>query len=228
MTSDRLDAHQGRVLEIDVCGACQAFWFDQHESLNLSPGSTLRLFRVIGQQAAARRHPLSASARCPRCDTRLLLTHDKQRNVAFQYLRCPNGHGRLTTFFDFLREKNFIRPLSADQLTALRQNIQTVNCSNCGAPVDLTRASACGHCASPLSMLDVKQAQALITQLREAESGSRAVDPALPLRLEQARREVEATFAAFDREPGWFDVVSSTDLVTAGLGAFARWLQARR
>ena len=54
--------------------------------------------------------------------------------------------------FDFLREKNFVRPLSADQLTALRQNVQSVNCSNCGAPIDLAKTSACGHCGSPLEV----------------------------------------------------------------------------
>ena len=62
-----------------------------------------------------------------------------QRATRFSYLHCPNDHGRLTTFFDFLREKDFIRPLTAEQLQELRQNVQTVNCSNCGAPIDVTR-----------------------------------------------------------------------------------------
>jgi hypothetical protein len=49
--------------------------------------------------------------------------------------------------FDFLREKNFIRPLTPEQIAELRRNIQIVNCSNCGAPIDLARGAACGHCA---------------------------------------------------------------------------------
>ena len=56
---------------------------------------------------------------CPRCRGRLRLTHDRQRNTSFTYLRCRNGHGRLTTFFDFLREKDFVKPLTAQQLADL-------------------------------------------------------------------------------------------------------------
>ena len=43
-----LDAHMGGTVTVDVCLACQAFWFDGYESLQLTPGSTLRLFRIIG------------------------------------------------------------------------------------------------------------------------------------------------------------------------------------
>lgn len=228
MTAQMLDGHQGRTVDIDMCAPCQAFWFDHYESLQLTPGATLRLFRAIGEQAAARQHPLSMAAKCPRCHARLSPTHDRQRNVGFQYLRCPNRHGRLITFFDFLREKNFIRPLSAEQLAELRKNIQTVNCSNCGGPVNLATGSVCGHCGSPLSVLDLKQAESLIAQLQDAEGDAREVDPALPMRLQQARREVDAAFANFERQPGWFSQVSSTDLITASLGAFARWLSSRR
>lgn len=227
MTSQSLDRHLGRPVEIDVCGACQAFWFDQHESLQLTPRATIQLFRLIGEQAAARRQGLSAVTKCPRCHAHLTAAHDMQRNVAFQYRKCPHGHGRLITFFDFLREKNFIRPLSADQIEDLRRNIQFVNCANCGAPVDLGRGSTCGHCGSPLSMLDLKQAESLVTQLQQPDRTDRPIDPALPLRLEQARREVEAAFAGFDKQPGWFESVTSTDLVTAGLGALAQWLRNR-
>jgi Zn-finger nucleic acid-binding protein len=227
MTAQTLDGHQGRTVDIDICGACQAFWFDHYESLQLTPGATLRLFGAIGEQAAARQHALSVVAKCPRCQAHLSPTHDRQRNVGFQYFRCPNRHGRLITFVDFLREKNFIRPLSAEQVAELRKNLHSVNCSNCGGPIDLAKGTACGHCGSPISMLDMRQAEMLIAQLQQADSGSRALDPALPMRLEQARREVEAAFAGFERQPQWFTDVSSTDLVTAGLGALARWLRSR-
>ena len=129
---------------------------------------------------------------------RLFPTHDRQRNTPFQYLRCPKDHGRLITFVEFLREKDFIRPLSAQQIDELRQSVQIVNCSNCGAPIDLATSSACGHCGSPLSMLDMKQAGALVAALREADRPDRPIDPTLPLRLERARREVEASFASFE------------------------------
>ena len=106
--------------------------------------------------------------KCPRCRSRLLDTQDMQRNTRFSYSRCPHGHGRFTTFFNFLREKDFVRPLSAAQLDELRQHVQTVNCSNCGAPIDLAHASSCGHCGSALSILDMQQAEKVVEQLRRA------------------------------------------------------------
>jgi hypothetical protein len=225
MSVQTLEGHLGISIEIDLCVPCQAFWFDNRESLQLAPRSTLQLFRVIGEQIGAPRRALSATAKCPRCRSRLIPTHDMQRSVGFEYARCSRGHGRLTTFFDFLREKNFIRPLSAAQIEELRRNVQTINCSNCGGPIDLAAHEGCAHCGSPLSMLDLRQTRDLITQLQRADRSDQPIDPALPLRLEQAKREVEAAFAAFEHEPSWFDSVSTTGLVSAGVTSLARWLK---
>jgi len=224
METESLEGHQGTPIAIDLCRPCQMFWFDTHESLQLSPGAVLKLFRLIGEHALAARPLAAGRPACPRCGLRLLLTHDQQRSTKFQYLRCDRGHGRLITFVDFLREKDFIKPLSAQQIEELRQHVQTVNCSNCGAPIDLAKRSSCAHCGSPLSMLDMKQAGALVAALRESEQ-PRPIDPALPLYLERARRDVDAAFAAFERRPGWFDDVSEGGLVAAGLSSLARWLK---
>jgi DNA-directed RNA polymerase subunit RPC12/RpoP len=221
MQEQALDGHVGRPVAIDICLPCQSFWFDTHESMQLSPGGTLALFRLIGEHAGRRPFSNADLAKCPRCRARLRLTQDMQRATRFSYLRCPNDHGRLTTFFDFLREKDFIRPLTAEQLQELRQHVQTVNCSNCGAPVDVTRASACAHCGSPLAMLDLKQAAALVAQLQRADAREhQPIDPALPLALLRARRQVEAAFP-HDPAAGW----SPGDLVDAGIQAVASWLK---
>lgn len=224
MHTESLAAHLGTTVTIDLCLPCQVFWFDARESLKLAPGAVLKLFRIIGDHAMAARTPSGDTRACPRCSTRLLLTHDQQRNTRFQYFRCPRDHGRLITFVDFLREKDFVRPLSAQQIEELRQNVQVINCSNCGAPIDLTKTSSCAHCGSPLSMLDMKQARALVAELRESEQPARSIDPALPLELERARREVEAAFASFERGPGWFGEVSRGGLLNASLSSLARWL----
>jgi hypothetical protein len=227
METHTLDGHLGRPVTIDLCQSCQAFWFDARESVSLTPGSTLTLFRIIGEHAAHPQHK-GDMATCPRCRTGLRHTHDMQRDTRFQYFACPNGHGRLTSFFDFLKEKNFIRPLSPQQIAELRQNVQTVNCSNCGAPVDLTRGTACDHCRSPLSMLDMKQADALVAQLQKAENRTRQpVDPSLPLELARARRDVEFSFSRLEGNGTWLDPDSSNDLVWAGLNAIARWMKSR-
>jgi hypothetical protein len=232
MTALTLDGHLGTSITIDVCHVCQAFWFDDKESLQITPGSTLRLFRVIAERASQPRRAFPAVCKCPRCDMRLVPAHDMQRATHFEYLRCPVKHGRLTSFFDFLREKNFITPLSPEQVEQLKRNVQFLNCSNCGAPMDLSQTTTCTHCGSPLSMLDLKQAASLVAQLRQAEAAAApgsargsAVDPTLPLQLERARRDTAATFDGFDRGPSWYDDVSASSLLGAGLTAVMRWLE---
>jgi hypothetical protein len=227
MTERLLHGHLGTTVTIDICLPCQAFWFDGRESLQLSPGSTLQLFETIGEQATAPRHPVSPGARCPRCGGALELVSDLQRNTRFQYRRCPGRHGRFITFFDFLREKNFVKPLSGAQIAELRQHVRAVNCSNCGASVDLAEGTACRHCGSPLSMIDMRQAEALLTQLRQATRAPGQVDPTLSLRLEQARRQTNASFAAIEQSPSWFNDVSSIGLVGAGLSAISRWMKGK-
>jgi hypothetical protein len=229
MEEATFEAHLGRRVAIDICHGCQAFWFDRHESATLTPGATLRLFRIIGEKIARPQQSNADLAKCPRCKSRLRRTHDIQRGTRFQYLSCPHSHGRLTTFFDFLREKDFIRPLTSQQIEELRRNVQSVNCANCGAPVDLTAGAACAHCGTPLSMLDLKQAETLVAQLQKAEDRARQpLDPALPLELERVRRQTERNFVGLRDNDLFLSVASSAgadlNLVTAGLSLVARWL----
>lgn len=169
MVSEALEGHLGATVQVDSCRACQAFWFDRYESLQLSPRATLKLFRLIGEAAAKGRPPHWAQATCPHCGIRLLRTHDLQRNTPFEYWRCGRGHGRLISFYNFLREKDFIRPLSPAQMAELKRRLDSINCSNCGAPIDLATHSSCTHCGTPLSILDVGQAERLIAQLQQAD-----------------------------------------------------------
>ena len=221
MESLALEGQVGTTLQIDLCPLCQVFWFDKHESLQLSPGSTLRVFTRIGEASARGKTPISSLLKCPRCHAHLNHTHDQQRNTPFQYWRCPHGHGRLITFFQFLREKDFIRPLSKDQLAELRRNVESVNCSNCGASIDLAKESSCAHCGTALSMLDMAQAQTVVAQLKQAAQ-PRPIDPALPLELVRARREVEATFGPDSH--GLSDAADS-GLVEAGFRALLALLK---
>jgi hypothetical protein len=169
MVPETLDARLGASVSIDYCPACQAFWFDGHESLQLTPGSTLKLFTIVGEQTGASRPFRLVGTSCPRCTSHLVLTHDLQRSTRFEYWRCPQGDGRLISFYDFLREKDFLHPLSPQQIAELKDAVQSVNCSNCGAPVDLTTGSICAHCGTPLTMLDLKHPERLIAELRQAD-----------------------------------------------------------
>lgn len=222
MTALTLGGHQGKPVAIDVCKTCQAFWFDKYESLQLAPGSTLQLMKLIGESGSPGVKQFASPLSCPRCSTPLRPTQDMQRSTRFSYFRCANEHGRFIRFFEFLREKNFIRPLSQEQIKELRQHIQIVHCSSCGAPIDLAANSSCAHCNSPISMLDMKQPQELLAQLRAAAEPKPA-DPMLPFELAKAKREMEMLFAGVEPDPSWLKD-ASTDLVHMCLTSVARWL----
>ncbi|HYR92278.1 MAG TPA: zf-TFIIB domain-containing protein [Terriglobia bacterium] len=223
MAGMALEAHQGKSVVIDVCKHCQAFWFDKYESLQLSPGSTLKVMKFIGENSSSAQ-PMPQTLQCPRCPAHLVLTHDVQRNTKFSYWRCKNDHGKFIGFFDFLKEKNFVRQLSPKEIQDLRKNIQTVNCSNCGAPIDLATASACAHCGSPISILDMKQPQQMLAQLQQA-AAPRPPNPLLPLELERAKRETESWFGPHESDSEWLIDASSGGLVQAGLNTVIRWLK---
>jgi Zn-finger nucleic acid-binding protein/endogenous inhibitor of DNA gyrase (YacG/DUF329 family) len=216
MTPLALEGRQGTKVEIDLCAGCRGFWFDKFESLRLSPGATLKLFTLMAEPGSAG-GPLPQTMRCPRCSARLAVTHDMQNTTRFQYWQCPQSHGHFITFLDFLREKDFIRPLTAQQIAELRQNVQTVNCSNCGGPIDLAKGSVCPHCGSALSMLDMKQMAQMVAHLKEAEQ-PRAVDPTLPLTLERVKLDTERQFAGVTSGSG-------SSLVEEGLRRVVQWLK---
>ena len=222
MTRLSVDGHYGRTVALDLCHACGAFWFDVDESLAMTPGAILRLFVVIGEHGQDRRAPAGSPA-CPRCHHRLALTSDMQRNTRFSYWRCPADHGRFITFAEFLREKNFVRPLNGQELAELRANIKMIRCSSCRAPIDLEHTSVCGYCRAPVSMLDARQVETVATQLKQAEAERRTVDPALPMRLMADRLRVERLFERFDGSTGWSDTGGS-GLIEAGLAAVAELL----
>jgi Zn-finger nucleic acid-binding protein len=225
MTEMALEGHLGRGVVIDMCATCQAIWFDGYESLQLSADTVLKLFRLIGDSGGKVRAPISATAQCPRCQGPLRTTHDLQRTTRFEYRACPHRHGRLISFFNFLREKDFIRPMTVAQIDELRKNLRTVNCSNCGAPIDLAKGGDCAHCGSPLSMLDVKQAEVLVGALKKAGAGPQPVDKAaLPLELARARRDVSGAFARFAHQPDWFSSVEDAGTVGAAVALFASWV----
>jgi hypothetical protein len=218
-----LEKRHGATVEVDLCAACRAIWFDQYEDLQLAPGATLQLFGVISEPSASA-GPIGESLACPRCRTRLLHTHDMQRTTRFEYWRCDAGHGRMMTFINFLRAKDFIRPLSPQQLAELRDNVQTVNCSNCAAPIDLGGDSVCRHCGSPISMLDLKQMARTIEQLQQAATGRPAAAPEASAPVPDSQpADVDALLRAFKAQRR----DSPLSLIETGLGMLGDLLRAR-
>ena len=163
-------------ISAEFCFACQVVWFDQHDCAQLSPGAVLEVFKALNENRSEARNALPALLDCPRCHTRLALTQDLQHTTHFSYYRCPFGHGRLSSFLQFLLEKNFIRPVSGEELAALKAKVRTIQCSNCGAPVDLQRSIACGYCHTPISILDPDAVSKTVVALAAAEAKRKAVN----------------------------------------------------
>ncbi len=227
MSQEKLDAKYGKSFELDICHFCSAFWFDDLEDLALTPDGVLHLFVVINDNRPSQRSPLATAMACPRCRQRLVLMHDMQRTTRFTYWGCPSEHGHFITFFEFLREKNFIRPLSAPEMATLKQNVRTVTCSSCGAPVNVETDAVCAYCRAPLSMLDSKQVETVVADLKREASKRGTVDPALPLRLLEDRTAVERSFRSNERGPFGFELTDSSGLVEAGLAAVVALIKGR-
>ena len=227
MSRQELERNYGAVAPIDICHACGVLWFDKWENLVLTPGSILRLFVVINDNQPAQKNPLGDNLACPRCHARLVLTTDMQRNTRFQYWRCPADHGHFITFFQFLREKNFVRPLDAAEVARLKENVKSVACSSCGAPVDLNVGSVCPYCRAPLSMLDARQVNTVVEQLKREQAHrdevNRApIDPSLAMRLAQDRMSIESHLGEI---PFRSDVSLGGGLVEAGVAVLVELLK---
>jgi endogenous inhibitor of DNA gyrase (YacG/DUF329 family) len=221
MTDWTLGGRLGAQLTIDVCTPCQAFWFDQHRDLQLSPGSTLELMKHIGEHSSSPKPALAPVLPCPRCGAQLRMAHNMARNVRFVYWVCPNQHGHFMGFFEFLKEKNFIHPLTPAEIQHLRESVQTVRCASCGASLDLQTNSSCPFCHSPVSMLDLKEQQRMLAEL-QAAAVPKPVDATVPLKLAWAKQQTSALFEEHDAQ--WWKDAASGDLVQAGLNAVARWI----
>lgn len=222
MAELKLDSRLGVAITTEVCAPCQAFWFDQSKDFQLSPRSTLTLMKYIGEHTSSPKPAFQQNLICPRCGTTLKLTHDIARSVRFTYWDCVNQHGHFIGFLEFLKEKNFIHPLSPREVQQLRESVHTVNCSSCGASIDLQNNSACPFCKSPITILDLNEQRQMLEQLKQAAE-PKPVDPTLPLKLAMAKAHTEQLFREHD-DDWWQDARSSGDLVQAGLNAVARWL----
>ena len=152
-----LPGHYNQNIEIDVCHDCNAIWFDQWESTQLSPDGTVTLFQLINERGGTSSTVASKfgeGLRCVTCGTGMKLVNDRVKNTRFAYQSCPKGHGRLTTFYNFLSEKQFVRELTQVERSKLAATVQQIKCSGCGASVNIGKTDACEYCRAPVSVFD--------------------------------------------------------------------------
>jgi hypothetical protein len=202
-------------LTVDACDNCQALWLDATESQQLTPGALIELFRAIATSHSQVRSAYPALLPCPRCTTPLTLTRDVRQTTRFTYYRCRYGHGRFTPYAQFLREKNFIRPLEATEMSRLRATVSTVRCVSCGGPVPIDRAAVCPYCGAPVMLLDPDAVGKALKELQTAEV-RRTEEPPLTGDAVIAIANVERELARNRRE---FEGESGIDLIAAGLRA---------
>ncbi len=157
MSLYQLPGHYGQSLDIDACLDCNAIWFDEWESTQLSPDGVVALFQLINERGGTSSSvgaKFGEGLRCVTCGDGMKATNDRVRNTRFTYQACRQGHGRFTTFYNFLAEKQFVRELTPAERSKLAVSVKQIKCSGCGAPVDLGKTDACGYCRAPVSVFD--------------------------------------------------------------------------
>jgi hypothetical protein len=176
-----LPAHYGQAIDIDVCLDCNAIWFDQWESSQLSPDGVVALFQLINERggtSSSAGAKLNEGLRCVSCGEGMKLVNDRVKNTRFVYQSCRQGHGRFTTFYNFLSEKQFVRELTQAERAKLSATVRQIKCSGCAAPVDLAKSDACQYCRAPVSVFDRDAAkQAIDHYLRERKQQIPASPP---------------------------------------------------
>lgn len=190
---------------VDLCPACRGLWFDAHESPQLTPAATLDLLRAAGGPPEPVRAGDGPKA-CPRCRKPLAATQDLQRATRFAYWRCAAGHGRFTPLVQFMREKNYVRPLSRAEVDLVRSQIGTLRCSGCGAPVDLGADAACRYCGAAVVALDPEAIRRILAASRP------------PTAPEPPPATIDALLAAQARRRG-ASPARGADLVLDGIAA---------
>ena len=228
MNEERFERNVVGQVALDICYPCNAIWFDPLESTQLTPGSIIELFRQIHQHRYDGRRLFSAKSRCPVCARTLLIVNDLQRSGRFSYYRCPEGHGRLTSFIQFLREKQFIRSLTAVELSGLKAKVVQVRCSSCGAPIDLQKDTACSYCRSPISVLDPDAVEKVLQELQDKEKRRLTPDPAglgnRPVDSGRGRRPSGLSDALFWTGPTASSHGLGVDLLADSISSLARAL----
>ena len=189
--------------------------------MRLAPKAVLGLFEYIGRCRGTRK-ALAASFNCPRCMVPLAVAQDLQRTTHFSYWRCRNNHGRLITFHQFLREKNFIRAPSPAELAKLRETVRQISCSQCGAPINLATDSACTHCGAPVALIDPEGVAKALHDLAHPDSPSASTAPdAIRTALSDAQVNAIFDLERLRRREGDDDLVA---IGAAAIGALVAGL----
>lgn len=238
MQSQKLERHDHGVVEVDLCFACAGFWFNHGVSVQLAPGAVIDLFKEIYAHRSDARQPTASQLNCPRCHGPLVLSFDLSKSGRFSYFMCHRGDGRFTPFFQFLREKQFIRALTPGELEQVRSQVRQITCSSCGAPIDLEHETQCKYCHAPVSFLDssaVEKALKMWSAAAGRDPGAASPGPGMadPQQLASAAPAVSPQAPLAGRSPAPLvgahaaaGAAPTPDLVARGIHAIGRLIGA--
>lgn len=232
MAPQQLASTTGGTVEIDLCFACRGIWFDPQENLKLTPAAVLELFRLLHAHRLDPKQALPNALTCPRCSRTLAQGFDVVKSGRYITHRCPQRHGRFSTFASFMIEKGFVRQLTRLEIDDMAQRLGVINCSNCGAPVDLRKEHACPYCHTALSLLDPQAVErALQGYARAAQDAGKVNMPDFADALvmlerdrQRAAREAQAQGGTGALLPGSLGF-AGVDLWSLGLGLVSRVLR---
>lgn len=209
---------------LDLCFHCHGIWFDEFESVQITPGGVVELFRLIHEHRDEQRLPLRDVLHCPRCDECLLHGLDVSKHGGrFNYHRCLQKHGRFTTFAQLMIEKGFVRQLTGAEIDDLASKVGTIRCTGCGAPVDIRHDHACRHCRAPISILDPQAVDKALDRLHQAEEVRSRRDVEMLGDAIVMREREKSRFQREQREN--FNQLDIGDLIVSGVDLLARILR---
>jgi hypothetical protein len=238
MKTEALQRRDHGTVNVELCFACAGIWFDHWASVELAPAAVISLFKEIHAHQDVARQSVAERMGCPRCGDALVLSYDVSKSGRFSYYRCPRGDGRFTPFFQFLREKQFVRSLTPVEIEQVRAQVRQVNCSQCGAPVDLELGTQCQYCHAPLSVLDADAVEKAVRMWSEVQQHQQRVPPseAAAQAILQGQRAAAQQSSSLATHPRAFATWSATtslnlsaspsgiDLVGSAIGLLGSWL----
>ena len=202
---------------------CQLVWFDEHESTQLSPGGVIEVFKAFDAHRAPTRNPLPELLDCPRCNSRLALTHDLQRTTHFSYYRCDLGS----------RPPDAVRAVPAGKelrAAAVRQRARSAQSARSQRPVLELRRAGRSSARYRLSVLPFAAGDSRSRRRRQSTARAHhGGDPAQDHRRRSPRRRLDDARAGHWRlarsQTAAIDAGLAGDLVAAGVAIVAALLQ---
>lgn len=218
MTKHRFERLLHGEVVLDLCFQCQGIWFDDFESVQITPGGIVELFKQLHEHHDDQRLPLRDPLHCPRCNEKLLHGLDVAKHGGkFNYHRCLQKHGRFTTFAQFMIEKGFVRQLNPAEIEELSAKVGIIRCMGCGAPVDIRKDHACSHCRAPITILDPGAVEQALSRYQHAEVQRTTRDvEALGDAIVMRERE-KSRLKRMKQEPENAGIIDTIDLISAGV-----------